>query len=99
MADPKTPTPIPTLDEPIIPGGPDSRRETTEHISPPLPAEPEIPAEPKAPTDPARLKAWIEALVTTVLERHMEAARREITERLLSEIQTREGGAHGPQRD
>jgi hypothetical protein len=111
MADPKTPPPIPTLDKPIIPGGLDSRGETTERLSAPLPAEPEtparispsLPAEPKVPTqpptDPGDLKAWIEAMVTRVLERHMQAAQREITERLLSEIQAREAGGTGSHRD
>lgn len=108
MADPKPP--IPTLDEPIVPGVAEPQEAATQHHPSFLPTELGASGEgsgssPREPQPPARraagpddLQTWIESLVATVLERHMQAARREITERLAAEIRKRSASARGPQR-
>ncbi len=99
MADPKPP--IPTLDEPIVPGA--LEPETAGRLSPALPPEPEASAAAKdpvpPPAGPGDLEAWIEATVTTVLERYMRAARREIAARVAAEIRSRQGGVPASGRD
>lgn len=85
---------IPTLDELIAPGSREGEPQTNgkragTHASHAVPVTPQASKAVEHHKPKGAFEVAIEAMVTEILNRHMENARREITQNVLSEVRAR----------
>lgn len=84
---------IPTLDELIVPGDPELKSQQTNPPSEAQDHPDQSESTEASPTEYRKPKtafeATIEAMVTEILHRHIEHARKEITQMVLSEVRAR----------